>query len=115
MESFFRRMSSMVRRNSNKSSDIDENDEEDNEQQEHFRQMRGRRLSAPDIRRRPIPVDRIPMESDQTITLIEKSNFPKLTTQTSTTILTYKQHRPTGKLFPFNCFEINKHKILTLT
>ncbi|CAF4708405.1 unnamed protein product, partial [Rotaria magnacalcarata] len=69
MESFFRRISSIVRRNSNKSPDIDEHDDEDAEQQEYFRQMRERRLSAPDIRRRTDAADQVLMGSDQKIAL----------------------------------------------
>ncbi|CAF0796306.1 unnamed protein product [Rotaria sordida] len=93
MESFFRRMSSIVRRNSNKSTDADEHDEDDNQQQERFRQIRERRLSAPDIHRRTMPVDRIPMESDQKATLFEQINSPKLTAQSSSNILTRKNYR----------------------
>ncbi|CAF0897394.1 unnamed protein product [Rotaria sp. Silwood1] len=94
MESFFRRMSSIVRRNSNKSSDVDEHDEEDNEQQQQrFRQMRERRLSAPDIRRRAMPVDRISSEFDQKATLFEQTNSPKLMTRTNTNIVTRKNYR----------------------
>ncbi|CAF2521023.1 unnamed protein product [Rotaria sp. Silwood2] len=97
-------MSSIVRRNSNKSSDIDEHDEEDNEQHEHFRQTRERRLSAPDIRRRTVPVDRISSESDQKATLSEQINSSKLTTQTGSSILTRKHYRSGGELYLFNSF-----------
>ncbi|CAF3520493.1 unnamed protein product [Rotaria socialis] len=102
MESFFRRMSSIVRRNSNKSPDIDEHNGEDAEQQEYFRQMRERRLSAPDIRRRSHAVDRVLMESDQKIALFQQTSLQKLTPQTSIGLPTGKQNRSKGMLFLFN-------------
>lgn len=105
MESFFRRMSSIVRKGSNKSSDVEENEQEnndDNERQRHFRQMQQRRRSAPDIRRRANPVDKTSLESDQKVTSFEQINSQNLTIQTSTGSLTRKQHNSTGKKFRFD-------------
>lgn len=95
-------MSSIVRRNSNKSPDIDEHAHDDTEQQEYFRQMRERRLSAPDIRRRTHAVDRVQMGSNQKIALFEQTSLQKLTGQTSTGLPTRKQNRSKGMLFLFN-------------
>jgi hypothetical protein len=106
MESFFRRMSSIVRKNNNKSFDPDENEQEnhgdDNERHKQFRYMQGRRRSAPDMRRRTIPVGRIPTESDQEFTSVEQINSSKMTLQTSTSILPRKHYYSTGKLFSLN-------------
>jgi len=101
MESFFRRVSSIVRKNNNKSFDPD--NEEDNGRQRRFQQMQQRRRSAPDIRRRaPTPIDRIPLEHDKKVTSFEHINSHNLTAQSSTTNLTRKNYNSTGTLFRFN-------------
>ncbi len=94
MESFFRRMSSIVRKSSNKSSDADENESEDgqddNMRQRYFRQMQQRRRSAPDIHRRANLIDRLPLEADHKVTSFEQINTQNLTIQTSNSNLTRK-------------------------
>jgi len=103
MESFFRRVSSIVRKNNNKSLDPDRDEQEDNGQQRRFQQMQQRRRSAPDIRRRaPTPVDRMMMEPDKKVTSFEHINSHNLTAQGSTTNLTRKNFSSTGKLSRFN-------------
>jgi hypothetical protein len=106
MESFFRRVSSIVRKGSNKSFDVEEKDEEGDGRLRRFRQMQQRRRSAPDIRRRTIPIDEISMESDQKVASFEKINSQNLTIQSSTTIFTRKQSNSTGKFFLFNSLKI---------
>jgi hypothetical protein len=89
-------MSSIVRKNSNKSSDADENESEnsqdENIRQQHFRQMQQRRRSAPDIRRRTTPIEKTSLESDQIGTSFEQINTQNLMTQTSTNNLARKQY-----------------------
>jgi hypothetical protein len=100
MESFFRRVSSIVRKNNNKSFDVADNEqenyEENNLRQRQFRRMRGRRCSAPDVRRRAPTVDRLPLESNQKGTSFEQIDSQRLSTQSSTTILTRKQYSSSG-------------------
>lgn len=95
-------MSSIVRRNSNKSTSIDKDDDDDDQSQEYFQQMRQRRLSAPDIRRRMNPVDRTQIGSDQKVKLTEQSSLPKLSTQTSTGLLTRRQYKSISKSILLN-------------
>jgi hypothetical protein len=102
MESFFRRMSSIVRRNSNKSFEPDENEQESNGRARHFREMQQRRRSAPDIHRRAPPADKTSMEPEKKITSSEAINSQNLPAQSSTTNLTLKQYSSTGKLSLFN-------------
>jgi hypothetical protein len=102
MESFFRRVSSIVRKNSNKDFDPDENEQENHQRQASFREMQQRRRSAPAIRRSSIPVDKLPMESDQKITSIEQINSENQTVHSNTINLTRKHWNPTSKIFLFN-------------
>jgi hypothetical protein len=87
MASFFQRMTSLVSRNSNKflEESIDE-DEAENERQRHFNQLKQRRRSAPDIRRRDRLIH-IPDTSDE-----------NLSAHFSTSILPRKHYNSTGKL-----------------
>jgi hypothetical protein len=109
MESFFRRVSSIVRKNNNKSYDTDDNEQENHDEEEEnngrrrqFRQMRGRRRSAPDIRRRAPTADKLSMESNQKGTSSEQIDSQRLSAQSSTTALTRKQYSSSGKLSSFN-------------
>ena len=92
MESFFRRMSSIVRKNSNKSVESDEN-----EREEHFRYLQERRRSAPDIHRRGVPLERIVLDSGQKDCPLEKLISQSMINQSSTGILARKQYHLTGK------------------
>jgi len=59
MESFFQRVSSVVRRHSNKFFEQDMDDEDKNERQRQFQYLAGRRRSAPDIPRRGVTIHRL--------------------------------------------------------
>jgi hypothetical protein len=60
MESFFRRVSSIVIRKSSRFFEQDMDDDEDNNQQQRqFEYLAGRRRSAPDIHRNSAPVNRL--------------------------------------------------------
>ncbi len=102
MKSFLHRMSSIVRKNSNKSTDGDENEEGNNEQERYFREMQERRRSAPDIRRRAIANAEIPMESDENGTSIEQMNSQKVVTQINLTLLTRNKYSSMRKSFLFH-------------
>ena len=104
MQSFFRRMSSIVRKSSNKSScDTDEVENEDNneERQRKFRQMQQRRRSAPDIHRRAAPADRLVSESNKKVTSFEQINSQNLGIHCYTTGLTRKNFHSSGKLIEY--------------
>lgn len=92
MESFFRRMSSIVRKNSNKSVESDEN-----EREEQFRYLQQRRRSAPDIRRRGVPLERIALDSSEQDSSTERLVSHSIINQSSTGILARKQYDSTGK------------------
>jgi len=102
MESFFRRVSSIVRKSNNKDFDPDENEQENHQRQTSFREMQQRRRSAPAIRRSSIPVDKIPMESNQKITSAEQINSENQAAHSNTTNLTRKHCNPTSKISLFN-------------
>ena len=51
--------------------------------------------SAPDIRRRTTPIDKLPLESDQKGTSFEQINSQNLSTQMSNNNLSWKQHSNT--------------------
>jgi len=92
MKSFLHRMSSIVRRNSNKSTDEDENEDENNEQPTYFREMQERRRSAPDIHRRAMPITGVPTELDENGTSIEQITSKRVATRINTTLLTRNKY-----------------------
>jgi hypothetical protein len=114
MKSFLHRMSSIVRKNSIKSTDGDENEEENNEQERYFREMQERRRSAPDIHRRAIPIAEIPMELDENGTSIEQMNSQRVATQINPTLLTRNKYSSMRKSFLFHFFKINRNIICEL-
>ena len=101
MESFLRRMSSIVRKGSNKSSDARDNDDE--QHQEHFQYLQQRRRSAPDIRRRNNQVEKTSMELDQKVTSVEEIHSRTSILSTNTSNFIRKQHQSISKL-PFSFF-----------
>jgi hypothetical protein len=104
-------MSSIVRKSSNKSSDADENEsvhsQDEDLRQRHFQQLQQRRRSAPDIRRRTTPIDKLPLESDQKGTSFEQINSQNLSTQMSNNNLSWKQHSNTTSKSS-SCYSILK-------
>ena len=81
MESFLRRVSSIVRKSSDTSAEPDENDDE--ERRRYFRDLQSRRHSAPHIRRRGIPIDVLPDECDKKTTSSERMYSPTRSIQTA--------------------------------
>ena len=108
MESFFRRMSSIIRRHSNQS-DHSETNDDNHEQQVRFRQMQRRQFSAPDVRRRTNLIDRISTEFSRRFTLFEQVNSSKLITKMNTTIPIREQYKFRGKLF-YSKFSFKRNK-----
>ena len=103
MESFLRRMSSIVRKNNHKSSDPgdneDDNDQEEIEEENHFQRLQQRRRSAPDIRRRTNQGEKTPIELDQKVISVEEINSKTLIRHTNTNSFIRKQYQSTGKSF----------------
>ena len=88
MESFFQRMSSIVGRNNKKFSEEDM-DEEESERHRQFNNLKGRRQSAPDVRRRT--VFRVPD--------VKGTSDEQIATHLNTTTVPRKLSNATGKLF----------------
>lgn len=105
MESFLRRMSSIVRKNPHQSFDPgdhqndDDQEEEEEEEENHFHRLQQRRQSAPDIRRRANQTDKIRTELDQKVISVEEINSQTHIRHTNTSSFIRKQSHSTGKSF----------------
>lgn len=101
MESFLRRMSSIVRKTNHKSSDPgdneDDNDQEEIDEESHFHRLQQRRRSAPDIRRRTNQGEKTPIELDQKVISVEEINSQSLIRHINTNSFTRKQYQSIGK------------------
>jgi hypothetical protein len=101
MESFFRRMSSIVKNKSNKSTDVDQDDETNNEQQQQqqqqFRRIQQRRRSAPDIHRRSANHERKSNDVDYDETIGEQIRSRMINNATSTAVSPQMHHNAEGK------------------
>ncbi|CAF3479577.1 unnamed protein product [Adineta steineri] len=97
MESFFRHMSSIVRKNS-KFSNPDEDEQEIhddyNEQLRYLREMQERRRSAPDIRRHNNSMSRMSIHSEENSELFPQMNSERSTTQIDSILSTPNQYNP---------------------
>ena len=101
MESFFRRMSLIVSKNSTKSTGVKENEQENSEEDygrlRTFREMQERRKSAPDIHKRVPPTSKVPMQSENNSWLSDPMNVKKLTTEINLNLFSRPHSNSTGK------------------
>ncbi len=98
MDSFFQRVSSLVRRNSQKLFEQEIDDEEEQNQQRQFHHLAGRRRSAPDIHRHVPAINRLIRTPAHKGTSDEQ-----IASHSHTNFLPRKNYTSTGKfLQPFD-------------
>ncbi|UJR28818.1 hypothetical protein I4U23_010042 [Adineta vaga] len=108
MESFFRRMSSIVSKNSFKSTDVNENEQENSEEDygrlRCFREMQERRKSAPDIHRRANATSIASMQIEENDISTEQMNLPRSTTTSKTNSTQFSRpHSNSTSYFQHSC------------
>ena len=82
----------MVRKNGNKSPEIEQNEQDDIERQLQFRYMRERRRSAPDIHRRVPPIERTPIDHDDDDEMTTDQNLSRFINNSRRTSIAPRKH-----------------------
>jgi hypothetical protein len=94
MQSFFQRVSSIIRRNSSKLIEQKIDDEEENSRQRQFHSLAERRRSAPDIQRRALAINRLVQIPSQ-----KRTSAEQITIHVVTDMFSRKQYNSIGKFF----------------